>query len=118
MNYSLKDVKIPYYAKKYNTEELVKKIINTYHDDEKDDQEKKRKIGRYCTAISIRNIKKLVPKEAPKAAKQAFTEKTFEIVDKIEKLYNDSITDKSEKKRKISRYSLAIALRRGAINLK
>lgn len=113
MSFSHKDAKIAYYAAKYHTNELVEKILGKYHDDTLSDDEKKKKIGRYSAAIAIRNIKKTSIKSVPVAKSMH----TFEIVDEIEKLYNDASLSDDDKKKKISLYCLSLALRRGVINI-
>lgn len=112
MGFSVKDAKIVYYAKKYHTNELIQKIMTTYNDNEMDDDKKKVKIGRYSTAVAIRNIKKF----NIKAVGPAYSKRTFEIVEEIKNTMNDDSFSKEEKRKKISKYCLAIALRRGAIN--
>lgn len=114
MGFSIKDAKIAYYAKKYHTEALVEKIFKAYNDNDIEDSEKKKKIGRYSAAIAIRNIKKFTPKAAGNAA----SNRTFELVEKIKNVQNDSSLSYDEKKKKTSKYCLAIAIRRGIINTK
>lgn len=114
MRFSVKDVKIIYYAKKYHTDELVRNIFTAYDDNEMEDSKKKEKIGRYSAAVAIRNIKKL----NIKSLGTAYSKRTFEIVEKIKKAMNDTSLSSEEKRKKISKYCLAIALRRGAINAK
>jgi len=114
MGFSIKDAKIAYYAAKYHTADLVNKILSTYHDNSIDDKKKKYKIGRYCAAVAIRNIKK----SSPKAIISATKYRTYEVVEKIEKLQSDFSVDPTEKRKKINRYCLAVALRRGAIAFK
>ena len=113
MNFSVKDLKIAIYAKKYHTNELVQKILTAYNDDEMEESKKKDKIGRYSAAIAIRNIKKF----NIKSIGTAYTKRTFEIVDKIKIAANDDSLSNDEKRKKIIKYCLAIALRRGAINV-
>ena len=113
MKFSVKDLKIAIYAKKNHTNELVQKILTAYNDDEMEDSKKKDKIGRYSAAIAIRNIKKF----NIKAIGTAYTKRTFEIVDKIKIAANDDSLSNDEKRKKIIKYCLAIALRRGAINV-
>jgi hypothetical protein len=114
MSFSVKDAKVLYYAKKYRTDELVQKIFTSYDDNEMEDSPKKEKIGRYSAAVAIRNIKRI----NIKAVGTAYSKRTFEIVEKIKKAMNDDSLSGEEKRKKISKYCLAIALRRGAINVK
>lgn len=118
MSYSIKDAKIPYYAARYHTTDLVDKIFTAYNDYSMDDSEKKKKIGRYSAGVAVRNIKKLGPKAIAKATATAVSKRTFEIVDKIKKAQNDNSLNTDEKRKKTVRYCLAIAIRRGAINIK
>ena len=111
---STKDAKIIYYSTKCHTAELIDKILKAYNDNSLDDSEKKDKIGRYATAAAIRNIKK----SSPKAVASALKHRTFKLVEKIIKANNDSSLSTEEKREKINKYCLAIALRRGAIRTK
>ena len=117
MNFSVKDLKIAIYAKKYHTNELVQKIFTAYNGDEMEDSKKKDKIGRYSAAIAIRNIKKFNIKVIGAACEIAYRKRTFELVDKIKIAANDDSLSNDEKRKKIIKYCLAIAIRRGAINV-
>lgn len=111
---STKDANIIRYASKYHTADLVEKIINAYNDNSLEDSEKKEKIGRYGAAVAIRNIKT----SSPKAVASALKHRTFKLVEKIIKANNDNSMSTEEKREKINKYCLAIALRRGAIRTK
>ena len=92
------------YIKDYHTQDLVKILLQKRGDDQK------KEAAKVAAAIALRNGFKTID---PRTLNRAAFYHTAHLIDKVEQKWYDSSLDNSKKRRKISRYSAAIAIRNG-----